>query len=98
MGKSKNLFNKILQEAKINKELLTKEKENNIKDIEKKDNNNEQKKEKKKRKLIDFNGLKHFFPSKPVKKLSTPGIIGLENIGATCYMNATIQFLAILIN
>ena len=91
MGKSKNLFNKILQEAKINKELLTKEKENNIKDIEKKDNNNEQKKEKKKRKLIDFSGIKHFFPSKPVKKLSTPGIIGLENIGATCYMNATLQ-------
>ena len=91
MGKSKNLFNKILQEAKINKVLLTKDKENNIKDIEKKDSNNEQKKEKKKTKFMGFSGLKHFFPSKPVKKLSTPGIIGLENIGATCYMNATLQ-------
>jgi len=49
MGKSKNLFNKILQEEKINKELLTKEKENNIKDIEKKDNNNEKKRKEKKK-------------------------------------------------
>jgi len=32
-----------------------------------------------------------FFPNKNGNKISTPGLIGLMNIGATCYMNATLQ-------
>ena len=44
------------------------------------------------RKLNDDNfDLAQFLPKKPVVNLSVPGIIGLKNIGATCYMNATLQ-------
>jgi len=32
-----------------------------------------------------------FFPNKNDHQTSTPGLIGLMNIGATCYMNATLQ-------
>ena len=32
-----------------------------------------------------------FLPKKAIHKESSPGIIGLLNIGATCYMNATLQ-------
>jgi len=32
-----------------------------------------------------------FFPNKNENKISIPGLIGLMNIGATCYMNATLQ-------
>jgi len=32
-----------------------------------------------------------FFPNKNDNKISTPGLVGLMNIGATCYMNATLQ-------
>jgi len=32
-----------------------------------------------------------FFPNKNDNKTSTPGLVGLMNIGATCYMNATLQ-------
>ena len=35
--------------------------------------------------------LEEFLPNKTIHKISTPGIIGLVNIGATCYMNATLQ-------
>ena len=35
--------------------------------------------------------LTEFFPRKTLHKKSFPGIIGLINIGATCYMNATLQ-------
>ena len=38
--------------------------------------------------------LEELLPSKAIHKQSTPGIIGLINIGATCYMNATIQCLS----
>ena len=35
--------------------------------------------------------INEFIPVVNAKKKSTPGIIGLQNVGATCYMNATIQ-------
>ena len=35
--------------------------------------------------------LSDFLPVKSIDKVSFPGIIGLQNIGATCYMNATLQ-------
>ena len=35
--------------------------------------------------------ISKFFPKKPMVKLSFPGNIGLKNIGAACYMNATLQ-------
>ena len=35
--------------------------------------------------------LSDFLPVKSIEKVSFPGIIGLQNIGATCYMNATLQ-------
>ena len=35
--------------------------------------------------------LSDFLPVKSIDKISYPGIIGLQNIGATCYMNATLQ-------
>ena len=42
------------------------------------------------KKLKDFK-LEEILSLKAVHKESTPGIIGLLNIGATCYMNATLQ-------
>ena len=42
-------------------------------------------------KLLRRNSLEDFLPKKAAISLSTPGIIGLLNIGATCYMNATLQ-------
>jgi len=42
------------------------------------------------RRKVDLQN-KLLFPSPPQQKKATPGIIGLQNIGATCYMNATIQ-------
>ena len=35
--------------------------------------------------------MDEFLPKKTIHKRSQPGIIGLINIGATCYMNATLQ-------
>ena len=35
--------------------------------------------------------LSDFLPAKSIDKVSLPGIVGLQNIGATCYMNATLQ-------
>ena len=45
-------------------------------------------------KLLRRNSLEDFLPKKAAISLSTPGIIGLLNIGATCYMNATLQCLS----
>jgi len=41
--------------------------------------------------------LEEFFPRKTLHKKSFPGIKGLINIGATCYMNATLQCFSNLI-
>jgi len=35
--------------------------------------------------------LSIFIPQKPIVKMAIPGIIGLKNVGATSYMNATLQ-------
>jgi len=50
-------------------------------------------KQKKFNKKYEYLDLKDFFPKKldNNNKLSLPGLIGLNNIGATCYMNATLQ-------
>jgi len=43
-------------------------------------------------KLLKKSNLEDFFPKKKaIVALSIPGIIGLLNVGATCYMNATLQ-------
>ena len=39
----------------------------------------------------DAFNLEEFFVKKAIHKRSVPGLIGLQNIGATCYMNATLQ-------
>ena len=41
--------------------------------------------------MIDKFSLEKFLPNKAIHNKSTPGLIGLLNIGATCYMNATLQ-------
>jgi len=41
--------------------------------------------------MIDKFNLEKFLPNKAIHNKSTPGLIGLLNIGATCYMNATLQ-------
>ena len=41
--------------------------------------------------MIDKFTLEKFLPNKVIHNKSTPGLIGLLNIGATCYMNATLQ-------
>ena len=41
--------------------------------------------------MIDKFNLENFLPIKTIHNKSTPGLIGLLNIGATCYMNATLQ-------
>ena len=39
----------------------------------------------------NVNNNSPFLQPEPIKKQATPGLIGLQNIGATCYMNATLQ-------
>ena len=41
--------------------------------------------------MIDKFSLEKFLPNKAIHNKSTPGLVGLLNIGATCYMNATLQ-------
>ena len=106
MGKSKNLFEKVLEKtndnpqgflSKINEKIIIKEnkqqeeirktlkKKKKEKKDKKKDKNNEQEK------YYIQNQSSNIDDFVSIEKLSTPGIIGLENIGATCYMNATLQ-------
>ena len=42
-------------------------------------------------KAISKDLLNQLLPQNSSKRLFTPGIIGLTNVGATCYMNATLQ-------
>ena len=53
--------------------------------------NSSSKKEKKLNLYHENINLNNFFPKTSANKLSFPGLIGLNNIGATCYMNATLQ-------
>ena len=46
---------------------------------------------KRKNKLYKKLDIGSFFPNKSDNKISTAGLIGLMNIGAICYMNATLQ-------
>ena len=41
--------------------------------------------------MINKFTLEKFLPNKVIHNKSTPGLVGLLNIGATCYMNATLQ-------
>jgi len=74
------------KEIEINHEEIVDDIKNNIEEITKEIK--EKKKKKKKHSLIAK--LADFFPSKSNDKV-VPGIKGLKNIGATCYMNATLQ-------
>ena len=42
-------------------------------------------------KIINLDSNNNNVPNKNDNTISTPGLIGLMNIGATCYMNATLQ-------
>ena len=61
-----------------------------IKDKQKLQNKKKYKKGKMKQVIKAMGNLKDFFPSKS-KDSAFPGIKGLKNVGATCYMNATLQ-------
>ena len=64
-------------------------------EIKKRQRNSSVKNKMLRRSIRKLNGgnfdISEFFPQKQIVKLAYPGIIGLKNIGATCYMNATLQ-------
>ena len=64
-------------------------------EIKKRQRNSSVKSKMLKKSLRKLNGrnfeLSKFLPQKPIVKLGSPGIIGLKNIGAPCYMNAILQ-------
>ena len=73
------------------KKLQNKKKQDKSKKIEKNKTNDYSKIKKIKEKTIKVvDKLSEFFPSKS-KDIAFPGIKGLKNVGATCYMNATLQ-------
>ena len=69
----------------IEKKQIKKEKPNE------KNKNIDNKKQVENNQNINNNSINEILPNEAVKKEYTPGIIGLTNIGATCYMNATLQ-------
>ena len=78
------------------KSLASDEKEKKLKTNKKRNGNSVQNRDiklkKRMSKIIDVDlDISEFCPVKAVEKQSSPGIIGLVNIGATCYMNATLQ-------
>ena len=95
MGDLKNAVKKIIQ---INKSIIQP-----LKEIKKRNENPmENKEENKEGKKIEIENYINISEENKVQlkaspnqvleeKLLSPGLIGLENIGATCYMNATIQ-------
>ena len=64
-------------------------------EIKKRQRNSSVKSKMLKKSLRKLNGrnfeLSKFLPQKPIVKFGIPGIIGLKNIGAPCYMNAILQ-------
>ena len=75
--------------ANIEEEKILKE---NLKKREHSAQNRDRKFNERKSILMDDDfDISDFCPVKVVEKQSSPGIIGLVNIGATCYMNATLQ-------
>ena len=43
---------------------------------------------------LNQESIKNLHPKNPIKLYNTPSLIGLNNIGATCFKNATLQFLS----
>ena len=41
--------------------------------------------------MINKFNLENFLPKKVIHNKSTPGLVGLLNIGGICYLNATLQ-------
>ena len=92
MKKSK-LMSKVITAFKMINALRKKNKKE--KEIEIDNNNYKLRGKREKQKRYNLNkenlNLEDFFPKTSDKKVSFPGLIGLNNIGATCYMNATLQ-------
>ena len=89
--KEGNIIKKIKNknEIKINPQSIQKENINEIKDLVPEAN----KKAKQSRYTSAYNteGINEINSQKNMQELSKPGLVGLLNVGSTCYMNATLQ-------